>query len=520
MRHVLVFLFLLACGPSVFAMACPDITLAPDKRLTAIVSDLHFGAGQHGQSWDRSEDFRWHADWDSFLQRVSSCGKGQVDLVIAGDALELWQPPVDIPCKGANADTACTPAEAKALARRVVDAHRADLRLIGRFADEGNNRVYFVPGNHDAALLLNGVWQLVDQAVGAKKGGRVIRCAKDSALPCTRNGWVSQPGGEIYVEHGHQIGSDVNRFKSWPDIVQTVDGNEYLQRPWGQRFVQRLFNEQEQHYPIIDNLMPESAGARYRMADRGLWKSIDDVGIFLKFNLFETSWSQKWMELGSGDPLPEKWDGKRAKELGSRLYLDALPVDDPFRQEAERDDAAGHALNKKLSELASAASDEEIQMLCNRMAIQSRGHTTCNGAPLGAIAQRLILPKAVLMESHLRGRVAAEAPDMRVFVYAHTHQYEPRWTVEVDDSGRKIAIHNTGAFQRLISEGEFLALAKERSWKPATALANLQNEDLKACYGVVFAVANGKQTESETLRWYVDKQGKGEFFDPIGSLCE
>jgi hypothetical protein len=63
--------------------------------------------------------------------------------------------------------------------------------------------------------------------------------------------WTSNDG-RIIAEHGHQIGSDVNRYESWPEIVQRVDGIDYVIRPWGERFVQQLFNAEEARYPITD----------------------------------------------------------------------------------------------------------------------------------------------------------------------------------------------------------------------------------------------------------------------------
>ena len=72
--------------------------------------------------------------------------------------------------------------------------------------------------------------------------------------------------GRIVAEHGHQIGSDVNRYKDWPKITEQVEGKEFIIRPWGELFVQKIFNDEEKTYQIIDNLIPETAGAWYRHA--------------------------------------------------------------------------------------------------------------------------------------------------------------------------------------------------------------------------------------------------------------
>src|SRR4030095_11532499 len=212
-----------------FATECPEVNSEGARRQIVAISDLHFGVGKTAAgSWHPTEDFLWSSALDGVLRRISQCGKDAVDLVIAGDAFELWQPPEGLECKGGPTnDAGCTPAELRAILKKVIAAHKTDLEAIGTFADTGSNRVYFVPGNHDSALVLDDCWQLVEEAVAARQG-RVFRVA---------NGIFIAAEGRVVVEHGHQIGEDVNGYPKWPLITREVNGVIYVERPWGEFFV-------------------------------------------------------------------------------------------------------------------------------------------------------------------------------------------------------------------------------------------------------------------------------------------
>src|SRR6188768_2247437 len=71
----------------------------PAPRPVVIISDLHMGLGRNAAGeFHRTEDFRWPSALRGFLSAVSKEGGVRVDLVIAGDFLELWQRPK--PCDG------------------------------------------------------------------------------------------------------------------------------------------------------------------------------------------------------------------------------------------------------------------------------------------------------------------------------------------------------------------------------------------------------------------------------------
>ena len=112
----------------------------------------------------------------------------------------------------------------------------------------------------------------------------------------------------------------------------------FVVRPWGEQFVQSIFNAVEEEYSIIDNLSPESAGIRYQIADKGALATSKDAARFLFFNIFETSLKQKAQILGdecSGEAPCEptkdqRWDLLEARKLGFKLPLAALEPNDQF----------------------------------------------------------------------------------------------------------------------------------------------------------------------------------------------
>jgi UDP-2,3-diacylglucosamine pyrophosphatase LpxH len=500
---------------SVTALAqpsCPEPAAVEGKRYIAVISDLHFGQGKNNGRWHPQEDFRWSGALAGYLDTISRCGRDAVDLVIAGDMLELWQPPEGMACHAGPADDGCTPKELTRITQHVVAQHSGDLAAIGRFADRGANRVYVVPGNHDAALMLPAPWMLVQAAMRSSKN-RVQRV--DSGI------WVSSDR-YVVVEHGHQIGKDVNRYDGWPDIMIPAGDRKFVVRPWGERFVQRLFNEQELDYPVIDNLSPEAAGVRYRMADRGLWKSAGDMARFLAFNLFETSLQQKITALGEPGTETAPWSEEVGRKYGHRLFADSLDPDDPFRAALLGDTDEGKALRDELDAYAQdpgRLSKEEVESLCAQMAIRTDKQRRCVDPSLGAAAQALLQTKRGVMKEHLLTRLKDEPHKrMHLFVYAHTHELEVGWPVQVTDV-RSVTVFNTGAFQRVVDEKGFLSRATAAGLPPQEALRKLGVGDLAPCYTTVLVAPGDPIPVGRTLQWVMNESAPGRFVDIKDAAC-
>lgn len=512
------------CAPVIEEQKYPPASTlngpAAVSRPIVIVSDLHMGIGKTAGQWEKLEDFRWHNALRGFLAMISQRYGDGIDLVVAGDLLELWQHP-DVSCDGCNAnmDLGCSVVEVERVASRVLNAHAADLRLLGEFADRGTNRVFVIPGNHDAALLLDSIWGWTRKAIGSRTG-RVFR---------PENGvWVSD-NGFVVVEHGHQIDYHVNRLDKWPVITGRCSSDDkiYVERPWGELFVQNLFNDKETIYPIIDNLMPESAGADLYIRTQGLIGSGLDLARFIAFNVSQTSLRQK-MALDASDPnKADAWNVAAARSRGHRLFADTLMSDDPLRvQLLEARDQRALEIKKALDDLAGNRTelpDEAVLALCDMIKIRSQRDPNatvqlCTRDLLIGTA-RSILPLSRILAPHLKTRLEGYST-MRIFIYGHTHQADFDISVKPTPA-RTITVLNAGAFQRLTDRDRLMELAHNRNITPEKAFETLTLEDLPACYSAIMVAYDPDGIpEPELKSWHMPETGMtGELLDPCDPRC-
>jgi UDP-2,3-diacylglucosamine pyrophosphatase LpxH len=504
---------------------------AKKPRCVVLISDLHFGVGKDSSgNWDPTEDFRWGKELASFLDAIAFWGANKVDLVIAGDLFELWQPPKVLECQSTDQDYGCTPDEMEKIVAIVLNSHSTELKRLGAFADSGNNRLIVIPGNHDAALLLPNIWNKIEKSFQVTKKERLI---------LVQSGQWASDGGDIVAEHGHQIGLEVNKWKTWPSILATnpKDHKQYLVRPWGEWFVQSRYNEREKDYPIIDNLSPESAGVRYYMADHGLVHNILDIASFLKFNIIEASFSQQVNFLGakprSGMYSSSDLNWAR-KTHGYKLFAHALVTDDPFRQGLlESKDKDWEALRQKLSNLAKDDNflpDNELQKICAQLAIRAQAEKdqhgtpsaveliTCDNPTQGYLLQGLLIPRNSIIKPYLDDQVI-QFPRMEVFVYGHTHELDFNWTLELFN-GKMVSIFNTGAFQRVVDDETFLAQTGKVKKSPSEGLkATDLDSVLPACYSAVLVDYENLKPRAVVKNWYVDGQASGRLVSACDSNC-
>lgn len=494
-------------------------------RYLVVISDLHMGLGKVGSQWHPYEDFRWPKALKSLLDEVSRLGKDRVDLVIAGDFLELWQRPDDIACKGQGAGLGCTVEEMVRVTQRVIKAHSGvdagsprAFDSLRAFSQRGENRIYLLPGNHDAALLIPSVWALVAEALN-EKSGRV------KFIGASEEGRWTTANGRIVVEHGHQMGADLNKYDQWPTVLDNDKG--LMIRVEGELNVQRLFNGVERKYPIIDNLSPEVRGAWYRAQDRGALGTIADIGKLLVFMLFETSIEQKKDLLGHG-PTPDaqgniRWDPDYARQtLGYKLFAYALPPDDTIRVAllAEPANENSVKLRHELTQIAQdpRLSNSDIQHLCDQLAL--RGELRCWDPEAGAVAEALFSSRYRVERDHLRERIK-QYPQMKVFIYGHTHQFEVGHNVEVDDI-TPVTVFNSGAFQRVMDDDDYRRKLEESypGLSAADGLSKLTLEDdFKPCYTVVMGSVTKDKYDLELKRWYMPENGSGDFVSATDPRC-
>ena len=471
-------------------------------RLIAVIADLHMGRGRDaGGAWQADEDFRWADELEGFLRALDAEGAGATDLVLNGDTFEL----ASSDCVGDDPALGCTETEALAELERVLAAHAREVDALAAFARSGSNRVVLVPGDHDAALLFPAVRARAEAALGAPR----------AHVP-PAGAWVSSDG-QVYVEHGQQIGWRADRFAGWPEPFVERGGRRHLERPWGARTAGALLREHERRYPVADNFADAGAGLTYALAAAGTADLGAAAADLVRYVLFRMPWQQFRVDLDVGDVQPPAWDLAAVRAQGPSLLVDSLPADDPFRPLAERALEAG-----ALGELTSALSDDELTALCDYRAATRRARRRFEryltqidpqGPPV-AECPRLPDSRGGQFDYFWRTRdliygrrlatVQAGLPDrgrpIAIFVHGHTQLVDWRQRVLRSTSqGRPVifdgfspvrnalapVVINGGAWQRTITPVEFLRLQAGSELSAAELLRALQPEHLAPCYSFV-----------------------------------
>lgn len=249
----------LAFQPASAAFDDPE----PALRRKAIVSDLHLGPGDGDQRFRGLEDFHYADTLVGFLDRQHAAGP--TDLIVNGDALELWQvlgaldrlPSRDDPLQRAGAPMLAADQEGALAALAVITAaHRRELEALGRFVGRGDHRLIFVPGNHDADIL----WPKVQLELA-----RVIHPPEPARILFVQ-GAVYRHGG-VHIEHGHRFDGANRTMSAHAPFAFDTAGQCRTLASWGEVFVARFFNRTEQRFPFLDNLYPESASLLWALEE-------------------------------------------------------------------------------------------------------------------------------------------------------------------------------------------------------------------------------------------------------------
>ena len=500
-------------------------------RLVAVVADLHMGLGRDADGeWRVEEDFRWGDEFALFLEALDAQGGGATDLVLNGDTFELDRLP-DNGCAAGDPALGCTESEALAQVERVLAAHAETVDALAAFAASGSNRVFLVPGEHDAALLFPTVARRVEQAFGAP-GTRVTVAAGGS--------WRSEDG-QVYVEHGHQIGWRADRFEAWPEPFVERAGRRHLARPVQARAIDAFFTEHEARYPVIDNFADEGAGLTHGLAA----EATTDLGAtgpdLLRYVLFRMPWQQFRVDLDAGDVQSPAWDLAAVRAQGPAFLVDSLPNDDRFKPLAQRAQEAG-----LLTALMDDLGDEELIALCDYRAAARRARRRFErvltqfhpqGPPVRE-CPRLPDSRGGLFDYFWRtrdfvyggrleaaqgGAPAASGP-IAVFVHNHTHLVDWRQSVlESTRLGRTVIVYgfspvrdaltpvviNGGPWQRTITPVQFGRLRAEHDLSDAELLRALRPEHLAPCYGFVQIDPYEETPALPAIRYWRQAEGGG-----------
>lgn len=503
------------------ALAClAGSASAQSARSIVLISDLHVGAGRDASgAWKRSEDFRWHADFEKFLVAMSAKGAAKVDLVLAGDIFEMWQSPsmkcstdinkpgcMSTECDEDDPDRGCSESGARDRIDLILAQHSDFVHALRRFLAQGSNRVTLIPGNHDAALLFPEV-------------------AKRVAASVNHNSFMVAPAGywlsadlKVFAEHGHQF-DEVNKFKAWPRPFVEVAGIRYLQRPWGENMVQKFYNQYEEIFPIIDNLDNEQSGVDFAIRQAGLTPTAGALGKFVRFFLFQQSLKQAGSALGDSGKVEYNFAAIRREK--PEFFIDVLQTDANLYSQVLKATKAGETVVD-----TATMSDEELSALCQlkaHLVKTGKRAEKCPGKNLGAAAKAVLLDEKALRNKYLqvalRSAVGAGQPLPSLYVFGHTHRAAEPEEIKLTSSNgpRTVTLINTGAFQRVAAPVQIQRILDEIARKTGTKALplSLVPEQLPACYNFVWVAAYGKEPAAELRHWRMLEGG--EFTDGKGA---
>lgn len=496
-------------------MLCIAPSWAASDRHVFFVSDLHVGAGKDGQKWKQVEDFRWQADFDAFLDWVVSQPGPGTDLVFVGDTFELWQSPTMVcsgdfsnpkckidDCNEADTEMGCTENEALARFEQVLSAHPDYISAIRRFAGKGGNRVFFIPGNHDAALLF------------PKVRTRLLQAFQGQSVFVMRDGYWISADGAIFSDHGHQF-DDLNTFEDWPKpFITRNDGVQRLRKPWGENMVQQFYNQYEFVFPIVDNFSDEITGINYALEHANHSQKLVAMRKLFRFLLRQQSTRQAGIFLG-GEVEAPKWDHTEVRKLPPVFFVEAL------KEQPELYATATEALASGGLEFdPTSLSNEDIDAICITK-LKIGGATGCpTGGNLGGIYKKWAFDKEKLEALYLTQRLPSlpkRPGPVALYVFAHTHSaFEPKPLPLGEMKGGSVTIMhaNTGAFQRVASQSQITAILANSVRK----VMDLQPEDLPACYNSIWVKPYKTTPDATLVRW--SKSGGGAFVASTGPCLD
>lgn len=527
---------LLAVASVVFAMCAVFESAYAEqeviKRPIVVISDLHMNVGHvAGNGWSPLEDFRWPKALDGFLRRVAEESPKGIDLIIAGDFLELWQHP-SIECVSPrDSECGCSIAEMTQIVSEVVRGHQDVFKSLAEFLRNPSNRVYVTPGNHDAALMIPEVWKVVSDAL--PEGKERFQLVEGGT-------WVSDDG-QVVIEHGHQQTYDANSFPNWPKVTMDCSGTERLFRPWGENFIQALYNEVEARLPLIDNLVPESAGLKLYWDLRGREKKrLGDVARFVVFNLLQTSVRQKLgiLEVSQARTTLDEEQLKFYRMcVAEDLVTYSLPAGDSIRiaLEQARDNPAmnldGSQLRSELRGYVEKMDEPTLRALCEKALLTSgslKATPDRAAAPecsesksLGTMVNKIFDPEGTAVLEKRVTSLKRQYPGLTVYIFGHTHQAMLKKEVGTR-VGMRLDAYNSGAFQRLMDERYFKSKAAELH-NQVEALQQMTHDDLSPCYSLVFVTYSGKPGDPpkvELKQWFMSEDdASGRFLSDCDSHC-
>lgn len=489
------------------------------NRTLIIISDLHIGPGREPSgTWSDYEDFRDHEALAALLENIA--GGGTTDLLILGDFLELWQTtnmvcddrntdcyPRD--CRPENRDLGCSEDEALKRAQKIALDHKEVFDNLKGFLVVEGNRLFLLPGNHDAALLFRQVSDYVISELSVAEDGKTLKIPKFLSTGF----WLSADR-RVLADHGHFFDKP-NSFRGWsatdPPTPFTKDeqGVRRLERTAGEQIVQACVDNLEHRYPLIDNFITDDFIIKQALGtaclhDKGTAASL------MKLIWSNLSFNQFVHFLGEdGTPV---WDYDEMRKRGT-YHADFL-VDylDENRGAVKSFLGEGSFIDLSIFD------DASLEILCDykyaKLAEIKDGHAIelCprKGDALGGAADRYLNsdPTSPLKEhvANLRNFLADSSPletSLSLYIFGHTHEANILNDIPIRSNPQEITAINSGTFQRIISPEKWKAVSGNCTSKELQFLNDLKYEDLPRGYTFVRVkpYKSGAEPVAELLTW-------------------
>ena len=206
-------------------------------KVAIFISDVHLGRG------DVLEDFNIDNE-NAFTQFLASQSEtyqnDDVDLVVLGDLLDIWQTVSDqdkVAPHSTDIDVNVTAPVETSKVNQIIHAHPGFFKALTGFLakDSNRRRIILITGNHDHSLVHPDVQKSIRQAVTGGSSGL------DGRVHFAQ--YYDEPELRVYSEHGNQYDAN-NEYEDF-----TKFGDECP----GYFFVRLFWNRLEPQEPDLDN---------------------------------------------------------------------------------------------------------------------------------------------------------------------------------------------------------------------------------------------------------------------------
>ena len=188
-----------------------DFTMSEETKssryATIIISDIHMGDERACSGIDNSP-YCWFIENKNYFKDFLNCIKNSTwikELVIAGDLIDEWVAPVDVPVWGNNTNDT-----EKTFLASVYNANKDIIKIFTEIKNAGIE-IHYTPGNHDMLLT--------QEKLDLLFGENIIIC--ENKNDAKGLGFYKTQNDLVRIEHGHRLD-----FFNAPDSVSNAQINE------------------------------------------------------------------------------------------------------------------------------------------------------------------------------------------------------------------------------------------------------------------------------------------------------